>query len=152
MPLLFLVIGTILLVVAIRGNYAAFFSQLSGDLPGFMVWGAAIIGIGMLGYVPKFQKPANLLLALVFIVLIIKNNGAYANFLAALKQAPPAQGGVPAYTTPVGPVPIQITGASTSAGSLAGKLIGGSDSGAGAGATDVLGGTATGTGFGGGVI
>lgn len=119
MPLALAFIGAIFIVAGIRGTYPALFSQLATDMPGFALWLAAILAIGIIGYIPKAELPSRMLLGLVLLVMVIANKGAFANFVAAFKspaQVPTTQ---PA-PSPLGPLPISLGQGSTSAGGAGG--------------------------------
>ena len=73
MPLLLLALGALLLIVAVRNTQAGLASALADDVPGFLKWAAAIVALGALGFVPGLEKPSRYLLALVFLVIVLKN-------------------------------------------------------------------------------
>lgn len=102
MPLVFLAIGALFLVAAVRGTVAdtgstpGLITLLKGDFTGtnsFLVWLLALWVIGALGYVPGFKPLANAFLLLVLTVLIIVNDnksgtgGFFAEFNSAIKEA-----------------------------------------------------------------
>lgn len=78
MILVVLVIGAILIVSAMRNTYGALFTALGQDVPHFVVWAAAIVAVGAIGFIPGLKPISRGLLALVIIVLIFQN---YANIL-----------------------------------------------------------------------
>lgn len=118
MPLALAFIGAIFIVAGIRGTYPALFSQLAADMPGFAIWLAAILAIGIIGYIPKAELPSRMLLGLVLLVMVISNKGAFANFVAAFK-APAAVPTTQPAAAPLGPLPVNVFG-STSAGGAGG--------------------------------
>jgi uncharacterized membrane protein YgcG len=71
--LLALLIGVVLIVAAIRGTQGALFSALAADTPPFVVWAAAIFALGVIGYVPGLKPVSRALIALVLVVIILKN-------------------------------------------------------------------------------
>ena len=79
MPFLLILLGALLLVVALQGTYSQLASDLEQDLPGFVKWGAAIGAIGATGYIPGFRTPSRYLLALVLLVIFMRN---YQSILA----------------------------------------------------------------------
>lgn len=97
MALAFLLIGLALVVAAFRNTQSDLFSLVGNDAPGFLKWAAAILAIGLLGYIPNFETAAKYLLVLVLLVVVIQNKGAFANFQAAV------QGGASAVTVPAEP-------------------------------------------------
>lgn len=93
MILVALFIGVILVVAAIRNSQGALFSALATDIPEFVIWAAAIIAIGSIGFVPGLKPVSRGLLALILIVIILNN---YKNILSGFTNAwksPPAASG-----------------------------------------------------------
>jgi hypothetical protein len=84
MILIALFIGAILVVAAVRNSQGALFTALATDVPAFVVWGAALLAIGAIGFVPALKPVSRGLLALVLTVLILANWSAIqAGILAA---------------------------------------------------------------------
>ena len=73
MILVLIFIGVILIVAAIRDTQGDLFAVLSEDVPAFGTWAAAIIVIGMIGFIPGFKPVSRGLLALVIVVLVVNN-------------------------------------------------------------------------------
>lgn len=101
MVLVVLFLGAILLVAGVRGTYRDLFTALGTDVPGYIVWAAAIIALGAIGLVPGLKPISKGLLALVLIVLIVNNyQKIIAGFHSAVaageaKGAAPASGATP---------------------------------------------------------
>lgn len=134
MPLLFIVVGLALIVVAIRNSQSQLYSLLQADLPGFLKWVAAIVAIGILGFIPQLRTPSRLLLALVAIVIVVQNKGGlFSQFTTAFTTASPSQTtGVSAQNLTSIPVTLTVQGSSggiAGASTLTGAL-GISDAGA----------------------
>ncbi len=98
MPLGLLAVGMLLVVVGLKGTEKELAAQLQYDLTGtdangnhtragFIVWLAAILSIGALGYVPVIQKPAQYLLVLILVVMVINNNGVFSSIIGALNDS-----------------------------------------------------------------
>jgi uncharacterized membrane protein YgcG len=88
MLLVALLIGVILIVAAIRNSQGALFTALATDVPGFVVWAAAIVGVGAIGFIPGLKPASRGLLALVIVVLLVNNYQAIiAGFQGANKAA-----------------------------------------------------------------
>jgi hypothetical protein len=130
--LIALFIGVILVVVAIKGNGGSLFSALGQDVPAFVVWGSAVVALGAIGFVPGLKPISRGLLALLIIVIILRD---YQSIIAGLKGGIAGQTAAPATTslvaaasTPVAAptVSTQTTQASlnTSAPSVAGSTLG----------------------------
>lgn len=94
MVLVALLVGVILLIAALRNSQGALFSALGKDVPGFVVWAAALVAVGIIGFIPGLKPISRGLLALVFIVLIVRNyQQAIAGFQNAWQNPPVAGGG-----------------------------------------------------------
>jgi len=79
-----LLIGVVLIVAAIRNSQAALFSALATDAPGYVVWAAALVGVGAIGYIPGLKGISRALLGLVLTVIIINN---YKAIIAGFQNA-----------------------------------------------------------------
>lgn len=79
-----LIIGVVLIVAAIRNSQAALFSALATDVPEYVIWAAAIVAVGAIGYVPGLKPVSRGLLALVILVVILNN---YKAILAGFESA-----------------------------------------------------------------
>jgi hypothetical protein len=149
MPIFLMLAGIALIVVAYQGTYSKLFAQLTSDFAGgssgtggcaesYIYWVAAIGLLGTLGYIPDFQIPSRLLLALIIVALFLDNNGFWAEFTQAIGS--PTAPSVTTDPTLQGPIPVQITvtgasnptGAVTSLGGQGGGT-GGSNPGTGTG-------------------
>lgn len=97
MILIALVIGIILIVAAIRNSQAALFTALGQDVPAYVVWAAAIVAVGAVGWIPGLRPVSRGLLALVILVIILRN---YQGILAGFQNAaaPSAATNAPAAT------------------------------------------------------
>lgn len=86
MILIALMIGIILVVAAIRNSQASLFSALATDVPQFVVWAAALLALGMIGFIPGLKPVSRGLLALVIVVIVLRNyQGILAGFSSAAK-------------------------------------------------------------------
>jgi hypothetical protein len=81
--LVVLAIGIVILVASLRGTHVALFTALGTDVPGFVVWAAAILALGALGFVPGLKPISRGLLALVVVVLVFGN---YKNILSGFAE------------------------------------------------------------------
>lgn len=84
MVLVAILIGAILIVAAIRDTQGALFSALATDVPAFVVWAAAIIALGAIGYIPGLKPVSRGLLALVIIVIVLRQ---YQQIIAGFQGA-----------------------------------------------------------------
>jgi hypothetical protein len=140
MPFAVLLIGAILVIVAFNNSAPALVSQLEGDIPGYFKWAAAIAAILGIGYIPGLRTPTRYLLALVLLVILLKNyTKIYAGFQSFLTGSGTPSGtgaGTPnptaSYTSTYapgaaapGPTVSPATTAATSFSTLGGLLRGG---------------------------
>jgi len=77
-------IGALLIVAAVRDTQGDLFAALKEDVPAFGVCAAAIIAIGLVGFIPGFKPVSKGLLALVIVVLIVNN---YEKIVAGFEHA-----------------------------------------------------------------
>ena len=87
MALAFLGLGLVLIVVGYRGTYSELAALVANDMPGFLPWFAAVAALGAIGYAPGLEGLSNALLALVILVIVLANSGAWSNIAAAFGQA-----------------------------------------------------------------
>jgi hypothetical protein len=87
MLLAVLLIAVLLIVAAIRNSQKALFTALGQDVPGFIVWAAAIVAVGAVGYIPGLKGASRGLLALVLLVIILRNYSAVVAGFQASAQA-----------------------------------------------------------------
>lgn len=72
--IIFLVlIAVVLIVAAIRDTQGDLFAAIRDDVTAFGVWAAAIIAIGLLGFIPGLKPVSRALLGLVIVVLFVNN-------------------------------------------------------------------------------
>lgn len=83
MAALILLLGVILIVAGVRNTQGTLFGALGQDVPAFLVWGAAIVAIGVIGFVPGLKTPSRWLLALVLMVIVLHN---YQQILAGFSS------------------------------------------------------------------
>jgi hypothetical protein len=122
MILVVLFIGAILLVSALRGTYAALFSDLGTDVPQFVVWAAAILALGSIGFIPGLRPISRGLMALVLVVIILQN---YKNILTgfqAVSTAPSSTTSTPSSGSGTGATNIGITVSTPDGSSATGTL------------------------------
>lgn len=104
-------IGAILVVTGLQGTQGALASQLSSDLSGagsFWYFIAGISAAGALGYYAPLSGASKLLLFLIVLVLLLSNQGFFAQLQAAVAGA----GSVAGPVAPALPVPTASSGTS----------------------------------------
>lgn len=129
MPIAFLIIGIAIALAAFRNTHAQLGKLLAGDFQGtgnFGYWIAAIVIIGMLGYLPYFAGPSRALLALIVLSIFLANGGFFAKLNSALAESQNAT--VPTQEPPApGPLTVSISGGSSGssgAGGILGSVVG----------------------------
>jgi hypothetical protein len=139
MPILFGLLGIMLIIAGWNNTYAALGAQLSQDFTGggagfshsFLPWLGAIVILWMISSIPGLEKPAKVFFGLLVLVFLISRQGVFAQFQAAFTSAgaqAPASTPIP---LPQGPAPIQLTvggamggsGGSGGIGSVIGSLL-----------------------------
>lgn len=81
--------GLLLVVAGARGKQGDLYALLENDFFGsnsFLPWLAAIGVVGGAGYVPALRSFSHAFLALLLIVFVLKNNGVFDNFKAAISS------------------------------------------------------------------
>lgn len=90
MPVLFTVIGVVMLTAAIRDTIdgdKGLLSLLKADFQGknnFIYFIAAILLIGGIGYIPMMKNVSKYMLALVLVVIFLVNGGVWDKLIQAL--------------------------------------------------------------------
>ena len=121
-----LLIGIILIDTSLKGTNKELGDQLAADFlgtDGFMLWAGSFVGVGLIGYIPGLQRTSHYLLALLIVVIVVRNQGLFAQAQDALLVA-----------SKKGPAPAQPPPADPSSSSGSGSSSGGSGAG-GAGST-----------------
>lgn len=101
MPLVFIAIGILFTVAAVRGTVSdkdgqpGLITLLKGDFWGqssFLPWVAALFIIGAIGYIPGLKPVSWAFFLLVLIVILLANNSAvspgggfFKNFMSAIQ-------------------------------------------------------------------
>lgn len=73
MIIVLVLIAAILIIAALRDTQGDLFAALKEDVPAFGVWSAALIALGMIGFIPGLKPVSRGLLALVVVVLFVNN-------------------------------------------------------------------------------
>lgn len=93
MPFALVFIGLILIVTGVRGTYAQLGKMVAVDMTGanggsgFLLWGAAIGGVGAIGAVPQFRTFSHAAMALILISIVLSKSNAtfFTNAINQLK-------------------------------------------------------------------
>ncbi len=87
MAFVFLVIGIIFLVAAVRGKHELLFDTLKDDFTGrnnFVFWGLAFFLIGAIGYYKPARMVSNAFMVLLIVVILLSNEGFPRKFMEQL--------------------------------------------------------------------
>jgi hypothetical protein len=104
MLLVAIIIGAILIVAALRNSQGTLFTALTTDIPSYVVWAAALVSVGAIGYIKPIKGVSDALIVLILTVLIVNN---YKQILT----------GIEAVATPNAGVTPSTSSTATSAGS-----------------------------------
>jgi hypothetical protein len=119
-----LVLGTLLIASGLKGTEHKLGQQIANDMlgtDGFIGWIAAFGAIGALGYIPKLEQPSRYMLALLIVVIVVRNGGVFQNAMQAIQGA--AANG-PAQSVETSPTSLDSVGGSSSGGSSGGSALG----------------------------
>jgi hypothetical protein len=96
-PLALILIGVMMVTLAFRGTEREFATQLKSDFGGgeFISWFAAVAILGGIGLVPQLRTLSNLSLALVIVVLVLRNGGLFQQLADVIEHPPAAAPSVP---------------------------------------------------------
>ena len=114
MPALLVIVGLVLVIAAVRNTLGSLAGHLQQDLGSgqgggsFWTWAAAIILIGMIGYIPNLQGLSRALLALVVLVVLLKRGSGLVDQFRTQLNTPPAEQAQPAAPPNLGPLPITL--------------------------------------------
>lgn len=90
MAIVFLIIGAVFMVAAIRGKQEELFAILKDDFTGsnnFFVWGLAIFFLGALGYARQVRPVSNAFLVLLFVVILLTSGrGFFDQFMRQIRN------------------------------------------------------------------
>jgi hypothetical protein len=99
MPFILLAIAIILIIAALNDKIGALGTQISTDITAtqggvsFVAWFAAIVVIGLLGYIPGLQGFSRALMVLVITVIVVKGGTGFFSKLTQQIETPPAPAG-----------------------------------------------------------
>lgn len=84
MILFLVIIAAVLIVAAIRDTQGDLFAAIREDVTAFGTWGAALIALGLLGFIPGVKPVSRALLGLVIVVLFVNN---YQSIVSGFQKA-----------------------------------------------------------------
>jgi hypothetical protein len=92
MALLFLIVGALALITAIKGNVADVARQLEKDFVGrdsFWLWVGFVLLLSILGSALNMREASRMFMILVVVVYLISRNGVFTKFEEALNVTAP---------------------------------------------------------------
>jgi hypothetical protein len=107
-----LVLGTLLIASGLKGTEHKLGQQIANDMlgtDGFIGWIAAFGAIGALGYIPKLEQPSRYLIALLVVVIVLRNGGVFQQAMTAIQTAAASGGSA---SVPAQPTALDSTGSS----------------------------------------
>ena len=114
MPFVLIALGILFLVVSIQGTQGDLFALLKSEFVGtnsFLPWVAALLILGLLGYIRPIRPITHAFMLLIVLVLILANGGkVFSQFNTAIRSPTAPSGGTTSGVTP--PTPY-ITGSNT---------------------------------------
>lgn len=121
MPFVLLAVGILFLVVAVKGTQGDFYALLKSEIVGtnsFIPWIAAIIVLGLAGYIKPIRPITHAFLVLVILVMVLANGGkVFGQFNQAVANPVAPSGGSAGSGVP--------SSAQVAADALAGAKLGG---------------------------
>jgi hypothetical protein len=143
MPFVLIFVGLVLVIAAIEGTEQALGAQLKKDFSGqgsFLLWAAAIVAVGSIGYVPELKKFSDTFLVLLLVSLLFSNPAALGSIASEIQSAaasPAPEQAADASVAPGAPSSTSSTSSTSSGSMLAsipviGGLLGGTSTGSGA--------------------
>lgn len=128
MPYALVIAGLLLIITGINNTYAQFGAQLKSDFTGdknFIMYIAALGGVGALGYINSLRTFSHYFMALILISLVLSNKGFFNNLSTALNTSPVAPTAAPATAaTSQAPVALPKTGSTSVDNAITGMMNG----------------------------
>jgi hypothetical protein len=87
-PFLIILVGAVVMITAFRDTHGSLATALETDIPKFATWALAIVGVAAIGWVPGLRPISRWLLALVVVVLVVRNYDKLFPGFAALENLP----------------------------------------------------------------
>ena len=84
MIIVLVLIAAVLIVAALRDTQGDLFAALKEDVPNFGTWAAALIVLGVLGFIPGVKPVSRALIGLVFVALFVNN---YQSIVSGFNRA-----------------------------------------------------------------
>lgn len=96
MPFVLLLVGVLCLIVAVKGTQGTLYDLLKAEFTGtnnFVVWAAAIMVLGLLGYIKPIRPVTHAFIALIVLVMILANGSGVFSKLGTAFAHPNAPKG-----------------------------------------------------------
>lgn len=108
MPLVFGVIGIVLIVSGVRGTTSTLASTVAQDFTpngGYLRWVIGISAVGAIGYIDELKTISRMFMAIVLIGLIWSNKGVFSQLTQQTETSPTPSSGVSTTTNPTVSLP-----------------------------------------------
>lgn len=104
MPFVFIVLGLVFLVTAIRGTQGQMFALVKSEFVGtnsFVPWASSILILGAIGYAKPVRPVTDAMIGLILLAMLLGNKGGFfAKFNDAIRNPTPStETSPPAYGT-----------------------------------------------------
>lgn len=113
MPFVFVIIGLLFLITAIRGTQNDMFALVKSEFWGtnsFVPWAAAIFILGAIGYARPVRPIADAMIGLVILVMVLANKGGFFTAFNNAIRNPVAPAATPDTPAGSGWAPAQPSG------------------------------------------
>jgi hypothetical protein len=113
MPLILIAAGIVLIITGIKGNPSSLWGLVQGDFTGannYVYWMVSILVLGALGYIPQLKNVSRLFLLLVIVVLLIHNQGFFAQLQAFINSGSSVTAASASGAAATTPQPNTVTG------------------------------------------
>lgn len=90
MPLVFIVVGLVLILTGLKGDPTELYDLVKGDFTGpnnFVYWSLAIFVLGAIGYIPSLRNLSRLFIVLVVLVLLVNNRGFFSQLQSFINSS-----------------------------------------------------------------
>lgn len=127
MPFVLLALGILFFIVSLQGTQGSLFTLLKSEFVGtnsFVVWAAAFVIIGLLGYIRPIRPITHAFLVLLLLVLVLTNGkGFFSQFNSALRSpvapaAPTGTTGAATQSVSASAAPLALAGSTPSVSAL----------------------------------
>lgn len=90
MPFVFIIVGLLFIIAAVRGESGSLVTLIKGDFTGsdnFIYWFLSILVVGAVGYIKDLQGLSRAFLVLLIVVLLLNKNNQGVSFFNQFESA-----------------------------------------------------------------